>query len=69
MAFTVEFNDEGTITRVFKGPATSLGDPVQPGPPLTTGRPVRDVTSVTIVTTSNPTTCINQGGVWYCFTR
>lgn len=64
MAFTVTFNDDGTISKVVD----PKGNDVPQGDCKVKGKPIKDLTSISIVTTSNPTTCINQGGVWHCFT-
>lgn len=65
MPFTVTFNDDGTIAEV----KDQKGNRVERGSTCTAkGKPVKDVTSISIVTTSNPTTCIIQGGWAYCFT-
>ncbi len=77
MAFTVLFNDDGTINQVFpvsitpppSSPPASHEDP--PDMPSTIsrhlhGKSVKNITSVTIVQ-SNPYTCIMQAGQLYCW--
>jgi hypothetical protein len=74
--FTVEFNADGSINRVFSAGITSLAgkEPVQPDPNNVDGlrsrlhgKTVNNVTSVTIVTTEDDDPCINQGGKYYCW--
>lgn len=72
--FTVEFNADGSINRVFSAGITSLaGNEVQPRPDKLSGlshlygKTVNNVTSVTIVTTADDDPCINQGGNYYCW--
>lgn len=73
--FTVEFNADGSINRVFSAGITSLaGNEVQPRPDKLSslishmyGKTVNNVTSVTIVTTADDDPCITQYGNMYCW--
>lgn len=83
MAFTVEFNNDGTIAQVFEGGVgKGLGPMIHPhhekwvgqNIPQTMidnlrGKSVENITSVTILTTENPTICLIQGGKLYCFRK
>lgn len=89
MAFTVEFNNDGTINQVFKGGVgkgsgtLSVIQPHDDGMAAMNmpgqipqsmianlrGKSVSNITSVTILTTENPTVCIVQGGKLYCFPK
>lgn len=70
--FTVEFNADGTVSRVFQGSITSLlGDEVTPRPESEgavahhmRGKWVNNVTSVTIVTSADDPCIISAGKAW-----
>lgn len=72
--FTVEFNADGTINRVFSAGITSLaGNEVRPSPESEgsmanrlAGKSVSKITSVTIVTTADDP-CISSGGQLWCW--
>jgi hypothetical protein len=77
MAFTVVFNDDGTINQVHKvgitpppsSPPASHEDPSDMPGTISRhlqGKSVKNITGVTIVQ-SNPYTCIMQGGRLWCF--
>lgn len=83
MPFTVVFNDEGTIDKVFKvgltGPAsqevtphthTTEGMRGVIAPTVSKrliGKAVKNVTSVSILTTEDHDPCISQGNYDYCW--
>lgn len=72
--FTVEFNADGTISRVFQGGITSPpGEVVHPRPESEgfmanhlAGKSVSKITSVTIATTADDP-CISSGGRDWCW--
>lgn len=87
MAFTIEFDDNGLITRVFSGGLTSAeGVEVTPEVyPTNTrteqpkgviaravanrlsGKAVKNITSVSILTTEDHDPCISQAGKDWCW--
>ncbi|CBE68378.1 protein of unknown function [Candidatus Methylomirabilis oxygeniifera] len=83
MAFTVEFDNQGNITEVYEGGVSKgMGRVIHPhhekkeGENIPKGmranldgKSVENITSVTIVTTTNPTICLIQGGKLYCFPK